>query len=44
MPLSARVIVLSLITALLLASLGEFCVFGFLASLEPGNHLPWQIG
>ena len=44
MPLSAPVIVLRVITALLLAALGEFCVFGFLASLEPGNHLPWQIG
>ncbi len=44
MRLSTPVILLRLITALLLAVLGEFCVFGFLASLEPGNHLPWQIG
>jgi hypothetical protein len=44
MPLSAPIILLRFITALLLAALGEFCVFGFLASQEPGSHLSWQIG
>ncbi len=44
MRLFTPAILFRLSAALLLAALGEFCVFGFLASLEPGSHLPWQVG
>ena len=33
-----------IITALILAALGEFCLFGFIASLEPGTHSTFRIG
>jgi hypothetical protein len=27
-----------------LLAIAGFCVFGFLASFEPGNGLPWKVG
>lgn len=30
--------------AMSLLAVALFCVFGFLASFEPGNGLPWKIG
>jgi len=43
MPFSTPVIVFRLMAAVLLVALAEFCVYGFLASLEPGDHLPFRI-
>lgn len=44
MPLSTPVNVFRLMAALLLVVPVLFCVFGFLASFEPGDHLRFQIG
>jgi hypothetical protein len=33
-----------IISAMVLLCVTAFCVFGFLASFEPGNGLPWKIG
>lgn len=43
MPLSTPVIIFRLVSAVLLIALAEFCTYGFLTSLEPGDHLPFQI-
>lgn len=43
MPFSTPIIVPRLVVAVLLIALAEFCVFGFLTSLEPGDHLPFRI-
>lgn len=33
-----------ILTGLALVAVALFCVFGFLASFEPGNGLPWKVG
>ncbi len=43
MPLSTPVIAFRLMAALLLVAPVEFCIFGFLASFEPGDNLPSRI-
>ena len=42
-PLSTPVIAFRLVATLLLVAPVEFCVFGFLASFEPGDNLPFRI-
>jgi len=44
MPAPDLTTVLRLLLALFLAGLGEFCLFGAIASRESSNYLPWLIG
>ena len=37
-------VIMKFIGATLLLCAAGFCVFGFLASFEPGNGLAWKIG